>query len=337
MILSSNTFFLIPLFFPLQISRHLLMTTNQTRPVNKVRISKRKAIVRPNAPSLDQLLEKKLGDPKNDNEKKTFGLVRFLKRCWRLHKIIQTDEWKIKRRIRELGVELERTKKSGDSTKVYEIERKLKKGNNHLDIIKYHGLTKYVHGKFVPRVPINFQWSRRSTSSKRIGTRVHRELKEWFNLGFIKLKCLGEGSWQRVHRFTKKALVYLHDKDLRILSSEIPLHSPKKRIIGWIDAIGLRMVDGEIRTVLIDWKTGFENQDDEFGKLNYPFRDIGATNRGKYTIQMATMFMICKREYGIVFDEILLIQISDDFCGEVALHSEIWNAKERLYDHLKDF
>ena len=306
-----------------------------TRRVSEVKLATEIFLTRPFAPSLDELLEMDLKKTKDQRGKKIFRIVTLLKRAWHLHAVVKNDEKGLNGCIKTESEKLE--KFDDDSLAYFEIEQKLKSARKHLEIIKYRGLTNEIKEVFIPSIPVNFHWTFRSRSTKEIGSRVHRELKEWINYGWIKLRSRDGRNWERPHKFTKAVLKFTHNEDIRLLSAEIPLRSPCKRIIGWIDAIGLRKTKDGLRSVLIDWKTGFENQRDVFGKLKYPFMAIPATNLVKYTIQMAILYMICKVEYKFVFDDVYLIQVTDGVCGIVKLDEETWERKDEFYEKLKNF
>lgn len=170
------------------------------------------------------------------------------------------------------------------------------------------GITKTLKACFYP--DYKAATNNRSTSSKNVGSKVHRQIYhmvECIEKRGGNCTCNGTKIYKnRLHRWTKQALNELAKLNITLVACEVPILCKRAERCTAIDAVGLmwKGTDKE-KSVHISFKTGYKvgydvNTLGQF--MQPPFANIVSTPKNHNELQLWMEKMILDIEYGITFD-----------------------------------
>lgn len=207
---------------------------------------------------------------------------------------------------------------------------KLKKGNKY---IKLKGITKllkeifypnyeYVRDKYSKSTGVSNSWE-----GKNRGSLIHRQLRDFFNLPLKKFSIKHEN----LHTYTKKAIISLHKWDMIPIKAELSICDPNEIIGTGIDGIcslGKKLV-------FLDWKTGYDGY---IEKGNDMMKDelsfLSNCPKNQAFLQMIVEREIVKRNYGVVPDDMYVIQLSSDGVSSYKVPDRFLSLGSIIYEKL---
>jgi hypothetical protein len=208
------------------------------------------------------------------------------------------------------------------------------------------GVTKPLAKKFYPDYDAPCSSSYSTASGKETGTRVHRQI--FHMVECVKRRsgaciCKGTRTHQsRLHRWTKQALDEFKRLDITPEAAEIPILSKTAEHCTAIDVIGTRYKGTpREKTVHLSMKTGYKvGYDDNKTKkkMHVPLNETISAPKYHNMLQILIEKMILEVEYGIVFDEHIIVYLGkgefdtpeidylDGFCESRADALKIYDA-----------
>ena len=149
------------------------------------------------------------------------------------------------------------------------------------------GLTRSIKEVFCPKFKRPKKGGRTS-SSKRLGVRVHAQVEAW-----AKERLGGKKSpYKRLHPYTKEIIKYLTKHRLEPLGAEVPLLSPSGHFLTQSDLI----CKGTQGLIVVSLKTGY-NRAFKQGK-NLVFPGIKDSYYVQHQLQLALEMASLKYDYG---------------------------------------
>lgn len=182
------------------------------------------------------------------------------------------------------------------------------------------------------------------SSSKELGKKIHRHVQHRVNCKDKPCSCD-----VKTHRLNKRAaaLLTMLDKqeDIELRRAEVPVVSERGQFGTLLDLVGVRRKSGA--TVLISIKTGYRGAHcdrEVLARMAAPFEAWSDCPANHHRLQLLVEYLICRHEYGMQFDEALIICTKDDAeeptveyplkkLGPMLSHS-FW---ETLATQIKDF
>lgn len=183
----------------------------------------------------------------------------------------------------------------------------------------FGGVIKFLQQRLYPmyQPPIR----RRYEQSSRVqGLRVHRHLSHAINC-VADGHCSCEGRKRPVtstvmNKHTRSLLTTLERLRITAHRCEVPIVSQQWQVGTRIDLIGIKQ-DG--RSVLVSIKTGydrhFNRRHDKTANLQAPLHEWPDTPLSHHRAQLLAEYLICKHEYGIVFDECVILYAAKQAVG----------------------
>lgn len=185
----------------------------------------------------------------------------------------------------------------------------------------FQGITRSIKECFFP--DYEFPVHRRGKSSKKIGEKVHRQIchqVECIERRLGECVCIGgPPNYRKVHPWAQQAFDCMRQMNIEPMACEIPILSQRAQRCTRIDAIGIRRLgEPSQSTVHISFKTGYDVSYDvnSLGqKMKSPLNNIISSPKNHNKLQLLIEKMILKVEYGIEFDEHIIMYLGH---GEMA-------------------
>ena len=144
---------------------------------------------------------------------------------------------------------------------------------------------------------------RRSGSSAKIGSRVHRELEEWGKTSTMPTKP---------HRYTRGIIAALTlVEDLEPVAMEFPILSQRGAYLTYSDMVctTTRAIDGRQLNIVVSFKTGYNRtmSSRRFGKCAGALSAYPNNSLTHHQVQLACEIYTLKKEYGVQIDGGIII------------------------------
>ena len=152
------------------------------------------------------------------------------------------------------------------------------------------------------------------SSSKELGKKIHRHVQHQVNCKNTPQRCSCDVKTCRLNA-RARALLTMLDKqeDIELVRAEVPVVSEQGQFGTLLDLVGVRRKSGA--TVLISIKTGYRGAHCDrqvIARMEAPFDQWSDCPSNHHRLQLLVEYLICQHEYGMQFDEALLIYSKDD-------------------------
>lgn len=152
------------------------------------------------------------------------------------------------------------------------------------------GLTKTIKEVFCPKFKRVKKGGSKTSSSKRLGVRVHAQIEAW-----AKERLGGPKSpYKRLHTYTKDIIKYLEKHKLKPLGAEVPLLSPSGHFLTQSDLI----CKGSRGLIVVSLKTGYNRTFKQGKNLVFPHGGIKDSYYVQHQLQLALEMASLKYDYG---------------------------------------
>lgn len=211
----------------------------------------------------------------------------------------------------------------------------------HLVKKRYPGLSKLLKKRFYPHYQPP-KMRRNEASSKKLGTLIHRHIMHIVHcIPQKQCVCDVKTSVKRINKHAKNILEFFTKQGIKLKEAEIPIVSKRGKFGTRIDLVGIRNENTQYEELtLISIKTGYKKH---FSRklpsgrtMEKPFEMMDDIPLNHHKLQVMTEFMVCHHEYGVTFDEALIVygakaKNKDDNKSEELVHI-ILNQRDLMKD-----
>lgn len=215
----------------------------------------------------------------------------------------------------------------------------------------YRGITRPLRSLFYPDY-VGVVKHRHGRSSVDVGTRVHRHI-------YHKVECLGKCDCKKRHKpaclkrckcskrprgthpYAKQAFAKLRELEMVPVACEVPIVSPGSNVATRLDMICVRFSGPRARSAIVSVKTGYPAGSYDANPLGQrlasPFGSVLSTPKNHNQLQGTCELAILERDYGIRFDDYVLLYLGHDEKGRAkAEHLEPWARTEKARNAVLD-
>lgn len=199
------------------------------------------------------------------------------------------------------------------------------------------GITYTIKRRFYPDYqPPTGRSPRQFASSISLGERVHRQIHHIYTCDALgKCNCEKRTSSKRPNRLVRVAQSFLSGFDIKPVATEVSIASIRAQKCTKLDMIGERWSESENKmSVVISWKTGYcsdYNKNRDGLMLQPPLEKYESTPQHHNQIQSIIEYKIIEREYGIKFDEYIIVYLGhkgdDTFDFEYLREQDLFKEK----------
>jgi hypothetical protein len=197
----------------------------------------------------------------------------------------------------------------------------------------YVGLTRKLKRIFHPQSKINKK-KNNSGSSIQNGNRIHRLLYHEYHCTKSEYCDCGIAQPNRNNSFVKNAKKIIESENITIIECEIPIVSENAQTATALDMIGYsNKGKANEKSVIISIKTGYEigyEKDSKGWMMQGPFKDIKSNSKQHNQLQGFAEYNILKKDYGLTFDEYIILYLAreEDKC-KIERSEDWWKEKEK--------